>query len=297
MKKKIIFGIFLALVILLVPMATASADSGGDIVITASEIDIDGDLLIGEEVTFSGTVTVDVSCTAEQWVYWWESASAYAEAGYNVGGISYSVDNYNEVIKALQGAEATATVTLDWTKTITFNTVGDYSVDHYGYGEWAIAHDPIYGWSVIDGDEETKAITRCFHIDRTYPELYFRLTALGADGSASYGSGTTSPIPTLNAIDCIGNFYTGDGKMYRFVVPTGTVITDVNGQKALCLYINGINGNVLSSTFREMTFSNPVQVYVGEGEFYRDEFNNWTGGNWLELGSFTEIVDGKATIE
>lgn len=272
MKKKILSILTLVIVAVLVLGASASAytpppEGEGDIVITASEIDIDGDMLIGEEVTFSGTVTVDVSCTSEQWFMWYESAGAFAEAGYSVNGVSYSVDDLDEVIDALQGATATATVDLDWTQTCVFDTVGDYNVSQYGFGAWYILHEFGY-WDIGDGDEDYQSFVRSFHIDRTYPELYFRVSGMYVHGSASYRDGSTTPQPILNAVNAIGR---SNGGMYRVYVPTGTVITDLRGEKALCFHILDIVGNTLTSSFRSMEFSNPVTVYYVDEVYQMDE--------------------------
>ena len=297
MKKKTIFGILLALIILLVPTTVASA-MDNSVTVELDEIVIDGETYADKTATFTSKATVTFGA---EWVSagWnWEAAYAYAELTISNGSSTITLANDDDYINSiLDGAIYPDTV-------IEIPLYGEYTFDasQEGYG-WQVdaftfgEYEYGTGWWYSDGTYNQTIKSKAFGVGAPHPELYFRLTALGADGQTSYESGDMTPMPTQSRIDCIGRNFTGDNNFYRFVVPKGTVITDTNGSKSLCLYINDINGNTLSSTFRSATFSNPVEVYIGSGDFYRDQYNNWAGGTWTLMGTFSEVTDYTATIE
>jgi hypothetical protein len=305
LKKKILFILTLVIAAVFLFGASASAygpGGDGDIDIELSDIEVEGTLYVGQEVTISGTATITVSAEADDWWFYYSQAYAYAEVNYGIVGITgntVSGEDYDDSWQ--EGADAEVTLVVPWSITQVFDAEGSYTAGQSaeGYWEWIQGHyvyvggppwDPEFEYCEYGDDgSDSDVVSKSFFVYGPHPEMYFRLSALGADGQASYGSGTTTPIPTQNAINAIGQFFMGNGNFYRFVIPEGTVITDVSGQKALCAYIYDIQGTTLYSTFENMTFSNPVTVYVAGGKCVMNEFQQWECEAWNELGSFTEI--------
>jgi len=282
--------------------ATASAWGGSsgdvDVDIELSDIVIEGELHTGEVITFSGSVII--SAVAETPFLFLMPGYAEAEvvAGYGLEDskgtplVEYSEQDDDNDCGLFGTQEAEASVELTWSFTHVFELEGDYTVYHTAdgspeYGYW------VWWWYINDYLADSDYLSQTFFVAGDHPELYFQFMGLGAHGQVPYSSADTPVTPILKAIDAAGMYH---DDMYRFVIPEGTEITNSQGEKALCVFINGIDGNTLSSTFRNITFSKPVTVYKGEGKFTMNTIGEWVGGEWIELGSFTEIIDYTATL-
>lgn len=272
MKKKISLIIGLVMAFILVFGSAASA-YGGDIEIDVSDIEVSSEwAYIGQTVTVSGTV--QVTSTADGFLI----AAALAEAGYSINGVGYSTEYSESDYDWDLGfwANADASVYLDWSVDVKVTTPGNYYVSQYGHGETL---------EFLCYDEDTVIESRMF--TGYIPDAFTLLIPYGGQ-SAFYRNNDISTV-----IDVVGRY---NGTQYRFVIPSGTEITS-NGQKSTTLLITSIDGDTIASTFDQMAFSNPVTVYKAEGTFHMDIYGNWVGGTWVELGTFSTITDGQATLE
>ncbi len=84
-------------------------------------------------------------------------------------------------------------------------------------------------------------------------------------------------------IEAVGKY---DETQYMLSIPAGTVIERPSGDRPHQLNLRDIDGDKLTFGQIDVEFSKPCVLYVEEGE---DE--------WVEVGSFTSIVDRTAQLE
>jgi hypothetical protein len=309
MKKKLaLLTVIIGLVALVTPGSVAMASSG-DIFIELSDIAIDDDTpMVGETVTISGSATITAYAEISDWnlIAWQPRVEAYAESSVvlvkpnaTVAG-NFIESDYDLDTPLYNEGEAQATVVYDWSFDYKLDEPGFWSVAQSGYGyyDWEYI-DVVFtdkGYKIItvsDSGDESKVVTKEFMVGEVIPERNFTFNVPMGYGGSVYSNDSKVPGPTEREIDCVGRI---DGVQYRFVIPEGTIITNGNGEKALNLHIDNIDGNTLHSTFKNTVFSKPVTVYKADGIFYVNEYGQYFGGDWIEIGSFTEILDHTGTL-
>jgi len=98
------------------------------------------------------------------------------------------------------------------------------------------------------------------------------------------------------SIEAAGEY---DGAQYMLEIPEGCVVAGVDG-RINWLFLKDIDDGVLSFVGGDASFSEPCTLYIAEGgRLYQDYWTGeWGGeGKWVEVGTFTSIVDGEATLE
>jgi len=86
---------------------------------------------------------------------------------------------------------------------------------------------------------------------------------------------------------------------YMLEIPEGCVVTGATG-RINWLLLDTIDGDVLSFIGGDASFSEPCVLYILEGgRLYQDyRTEEWLGdGKWVEVGTFTSIVDGVAHLD
>jgi len=86
---------------------------------------------------------------------------------------------------------------------------------------------------------------------------------------------------------------------YMLEIPKGCVVTGATG-RINWLWLESIDGDVLIFHGGDVTFSEPCILYITDGgRLYQDYWTgDWLGGGeWVEVGSFTAIVDGEAHLD
>lgn len=303
MKRRllVLIAVAIALLATVIP-STAALASGGDIYIELSDITIEGEQMVGETVTISGSATVTAEAEVTKWYALCPDVKAYAEVmvmltdpDSNVAKVYTETDcDYDWGFIGPEDAEAT--INYDWSFDYKLDQAGLWSVAQSGYGYYDWEYHYFFCWwlkTASGSGEDFESISKEFMVGMVKREMHFTFNMPMGYGGAKYGDDSMNPGPIDKQIDCVGKI---DGVQYRFVIPAGTVITNGNGDKALSLFIDSIEGNTLHSTFDTIVFSNPVTVYKAEGVFHLDQNYQYVGGEWIELGSFTEIVDYTATL-
>lgn len=100
-----------------------------------------------------------------------------------------------------------------------------------------------------------------------------------------------------NGTEVIGLY---DDVGYKLVILKGCVIERLSGKRLNCLYLKAIDGSVLTFTTGndDVEFSEPCVLYTTEGEVYRNMWGKLvTDSEWVEVGSFTSIVDREAHLD
>lgn len=90
-----------------------------------------------------------------------------------------------------------------------------------------------------------------------------------------------------------------DGTQYMLVIPKGCVIERLSGKRLYSLFLKEVSGDMLTFAPNDAEFSEPCVLYVAEGgRIYEDRMGEQIGdGEWVELGTFTSIVDGEAHLD
>jgi len=86
---------------------------------------------------------------------------------------------------------------------------------------------------------------------------------------------------------------------YMLEIPKGCVVTGATG-RINWLWLDSIDGGVLTFQGGDATFSEPCTLYITDGgRLYQDYWTgDWLGGGeWVEVGTFTSIVDGEAHLD
>ena len=127
-----------------------------------------------------------------------------------------------------------------------------------------------------------------------------------------------APVRSLNAFDVFVRFgydstrYNSEGALagsieavglyndaqYMLEIPEGCVVNGAAG-RINWLFLEDIDGDVLSFIGGDASFSESCVLYIAEGgRLYQDYWTGaWLGGTWVEVGSFTSIVGGEAVLE
>ena len=100
----------------------------------------------------------------------------------------------------------------------------------------------------------------------------------------------------VSSIEAAGDY---NDAQYMLYVPAGCVIEGATA-RVNWLMLTSINDNILTFIGGDASFSMPGALYKAEGgKIWQDRMTSeWAGeGEWVEVGSFTSIVDGVATLE
>ena len=290
--KKRIFGIAIVIAMLssLVFGSAALAWGEEDAEITVSPVDIYlwGNGAVGTDVTISGSVIVTAEALS---LGLFPYVTAEAFASYLITGPYAAVvtDNNSDYDSewGIFWADTDAGVVFEWETTFEISEIGLWTVLHYGSAEtyW---QSGFWKWKETGGNEYYEDYTTEFW-GRVHPGLQVNLN-FGLDTAYNLGSG-------ISGIDVDGIY---DGVQYRFVIPFGTEVTRPTGEPVPQLYMSAVNPGVPSATFTagtvgtDVLFSQPCTIYVAEGgKLYKNLVGEWAGeGEWIEVLSFTEIIDG-----
>ena len=98
------------------------------------------------------------------------------------------------------------------------------------------------------------------------------------------------------SIEAAGEY---DGTRYMLEIPEGCIVTGVP-ERVNWLFLENIDDGTLSFRGRDASFSEPCTLYIGEGARLFQDY--WTGegiggGKWVEVGTFTSIVNGEAHLD
>ena len=126
------------------------------------------------------------------------------------------------------------------------------------------------------------------------PNRFTVLMPFGRDGAKYVDKGDNT---LRSGIEVTGIY---DGVGYQLVIPEGCVIERLSGKRLNCLFLKNIEGSVLTFTTGkdDVEFSEPCVLYRAKGEL---TYNMWgklvTDSEWVEVGSFTSIVDREAHLD
>lgn len=124
------------------------------------------------------------------------------------------------------------------------------------------------------------------------PNRFTVLMSFGRDG-AKYVNEDDNTLKS--GIDVTGVY---DDVGYRLVIPEGCTIEKPSGKRLPVLFLKVVIGATLTFTTGDVVFSEPCILYSTEGEPIYDMWGRiTTTEEWVEVGSFTSIVDGKAFTE
>lgn len=118
------------------------------------------------------------------------------------------------------------------------------------------------------------------------------------DVFVKFGYDSTRYFPDNTLVGSIEVAGTYNGAQYMLMIPAGCEIEGVTG-RINWLWMSDFDGDVLSFVGGDATFSEPCTLYIAEGgRLYQDYWTGeWLGGIWVEVGSFTSIVDGEAVLD
>ena len=100
----------------------------------------------------------------------------------------------------------------------------------------------------------------------------------------------------VSSIEAAGDY---NDAQYMLYVPAGCVVEGATA-RVNWLMLTDINDSILTFVGGDASFSMPGTLYKAEGgKIWQDRMTSeWAGeGEWVEVGSFTSIVDGVATLE
>ncbi len=98
------------------------------------------------------------------------------------------------------------------------------------------------------------------------------------------------------SIEAAGEY---NGAQYMLEIPKGSVVTGAD-ERINWLWLSDIDDGTLSFVGGDALFSEPCILYIAVGgRLHKDRMTGeWEGdGEWIEVGSFTSIIDGKAVLE
>lgn len=308
MKKKLILIPILSLALLLsmaVPVFAYSPPSPSndiDVEVTVTEITLAGVPEVGEEVTVSGTVTVTSSAESD-YIWGWDSAYAESGAGFQVldpddveidSDWEWIEDYDAETMWDWSGAEAEAGQIYIWSSTFTLDKAGDYKVLHGGHAYAWFYCDVYWGEDYSDEDGADDGIMLLFSVAAPSEKDPNRFSVI-----MPYGWGRSSYINERDNIleSSLGVVGLYQGVGYKLDIPEGCEITRLGGSRLHQLYLKDISGETLTFTCDDILFSEPCVLFMATSVYYNEWGRLITDGEWVEIGSFTEIVDGTATLE
>jgi len=121
------------------------------------------------------------------------------------------------------------------------------------------------------------------------PNAFDVFVRFGYD-STRYGSDGA----LISSIEAAGEY---NDARYMLGIPEGCVVTGTAG-RINWLFLTDIDGDTLSFLGGDASFSEPCTLYIAKGgRIYQDYWTgDWLGGTWVEVGTFTSIVDGEAHL-
>jgi len=124
------------------------------------------------------------------------------------------------------------------------------------------------------------------------PDAFDVFVRLGYDYTWYFSDDTLA-----GSIEAAGEY---SGTQYMLYMPAGCVVTGIP-ERINWLWLDSIIDNVLTFALEgDAEFSEPCILYTAEGgKIYQDYWTgDWLGdGEWVEVGSFTSIIDGEAHLD
>lgn len=163
---------------------------------------------------------------------------------------------------------------------------GDPSGEGWSTGALIYVQLPEGGWESWELETVPAAPTRS-------PNAFDVFVRFGYDSTRYNGDGALA-----GSIEVAGKY---NDTQYMLEIPEGCVVTGASG-RINWLWLSSISGDVLTFALSGggASFSEPCTLYIAEGgRIYQDHLTGeWLGdGEWVEVGTFTRIVDGKAQLE
>lgn len=275
-----------------------SSDAEADVEVSDIDIDVDGELYVGTVVTASGTITITATSEANFWLAW-DNAQAESSAGFTVTDpnsivVDSDLNTEEDSDTGWFGAEADASQVYNWSSTFELDTIGDYLIEASGsaFASW-------WSWWHSGSDEDegysSLLLTAIPEPQERNPNRFSIVMCSGFTANGRYIDEHNNTL--RGEVVATGEY---NGEQYMLVIPEGCIITRLSGERLHQLFLKDIDGSDLTFTCGDVTFSEPcVLSKVEGGELTEDPVTGeWTGdGEWVEVGSFTEIVDGEVTLD
>lgn len=157
---------------------------------------------------------------------------------------------------------------------------------------------PLDTWNPEDILFETKLITYTYVEPEPEPEpepVYYR-DPNQLDVVLKWGFGWTTYYPETSnlkyGVTAVGRY---NDTLYRLDIPACEL-----SEKVAILFITDIDviaGELHFALGKNIAFSQPCTVYKASGKFYTDNKGKWWGGEWIPVGTFSEVVYGVAKLE
>ena len=284
--KKILMAITLALVLLVAFSIPVFAGGGEDVKVEVSDITIVGSGWVYSYVTASGTVVVTATAGSYpanwQWGFAGADGSAYHSVtnpdGVVVAGDSASSSDFafaaNPPGPANFPADVDASITYTWSETFYVNGVGEWTITHGGDADayWAT----FFGFTPTGGDYDSASAEKSV-VFRS--QSYYSLFTIMVNGEPWYAAPRFlyDDARSCNVMGMIAAW--GD---YQLSIPAWTSIFGADGKPVHFFKLNA-DGENMTFTPDILLFSQPVTLYKLVGGF---------GGTWVEVGSFSAVVNG-----
>jgi len=123
------------------------------------------------------------------------------------------------------------------------------------------------------------------------PDAFDVFVRFGYDSTRYYPDNTLA-----GSIEAAGEY---NGIQYMLEIPASCVIEGTVG-RVNWLWLDNITDNILTFVGGDATFSKACTLYKNNGgKLYQDyQTGEWlSNGEWVEVGSFTAIVNGQAVLE
>jgi len=215
------------------------------------------------------------------------------------GWNGWNTSNTNTLVSTLDWVDATGGYKLvdnaDGIFTITIDKA-ELGLEFY----WAVAimgrtcdtHYPE-AWAMWSGDASTFEVVTVPPPPAPIrsPDAFDVFVRFGYD-STRY----TSNDQLIGSIEAAGEY---NGTRYMLEIPKGCVVAGTTG-RINWLWLASIDGAVLSFVGGDASFSEPCTLYITDGgRLYQDYWTGeWLGGGeWIEVGTFNEIIDGEAVLD
>ena len=274
------------------------ASSGEDVSIELSEIEIEfnnPEQLEGTDATISGTVTIIAEAQARGLFAYTETL---AEAGYAVTNPENEIARQNSFLESdsdwgFISANSDTQLTYNWQATFNLNRIGDWSVSQWGYGE-AYWQTGLWFFEKSGYEDLWEEVSTEFTVYWDYRNYFQVMTRFAPGDKTRYQSEAN-----ITASDVEAEGWYGDH--YLITLPADTIITQPSGERVHKIFVDSIVGDAVTvKSSLDVEFSQPCTVYIDKGgELYQDRFTEeWVGdGEWVEVGSFSSIVDGEASLK
>lgn len=239
-----------------------------------SDIDVPSEGYVGDKVTASGTVTIIAEVDAE--------SKAESEAGYIVNSPSSEVDRDSNEVK-----EPNSYQNYEWSFAFTLTEEGNWVVIQYGKaeveaeGEYKVSKsNSATITALLKPEPEPKSESE--PPDWGCPDqFYLRVGLYEYHRTYHWVGGYRDGIVIRDDISLIGRW---GRTLYRIEIEALTEMT-ANGKRSPGYLIFKLRDGEPYFEFKALDFSKPVKLFQG------------IDGKWVEILSFTKIVNHRAQIE